>query len=1388
MPSGVPDRPLTQDPPQPPNFVGTPPTGYYNFHTEGDPQLPATVIEGDTPNFFNMNWSLVEFLATALPPLRALKGKFEYDDGDSYLAWTVLDLVPHIGVQMSDELAFDPSNVLVHMDVRDSLGNLIQELDGTLGQTFNFEQPVDVNGGEGTMTVTPTYTMVGEFSNTLGVKINGGITFNVLGVALHNELGPDFDWSFGPLLTYEIPPGGFSSDRFDLITNTTTATFAPVEGQAMTLGYFRNYVGTPSDDHVDLAENVDQTAPFYAGAGNDVIGGNSSDNFGDHGGLYGEAGNDFLVGAGGNDELRGGDGNDILLGDFFLGGPGVAGNDVLFGGFGNDLLYGGDGDDFLSTGDGVSTAGGRDELYGQNGDDTLVSMETEGVGKGDILHGGSDFDTLIISRSGLKSDINFDVQETGILQVVPAQGLIPGFTLDGVLLPDGTQVLDIERVSFQSGAGDDDIKGGAYNDFILGGAGKDVIDGRGGQNFISGQGGSDRLIVHQDETPDLVLGGSGIDTLVFFATTGMGSVDGFGMLIDLTDQTNTFNSIFPTVFGDIQVSAHQLSDGTAIGSIEQLEFYGVANEEVTDVIHGGDYSDIIVGGGGDDVINGGGGADTLIGGLGDDIIVTDGLDTIDGGAGNDMLVIEQTDAAVQFTFQTNGVASTQRGIPDGVGHSTFSVVRTNNIIPLPGGGTAKNVERMSFVGSNTQAFNDQIFAGDGDDFIQGGKGDDILSGGGGIDEVFGNAGNDKIYIARGEGGYLESADGGAGEDLLSIDLSDQFFEVFLQLDDPAFTTFMTDGTRITGFEHIAVNGSSFDDHLVGGDADARFHLEPLYQTDSNGDYVLTPSNVRGGGERIQIGYTNVMDMPADVLFGGAGNDYIDGRGGADFVDGGAGNDFIVLSPGATPGTFFTGAGDIIDGGAGIDTLILDLSRDDLPFVQINAPTLQSVRGATTSDEVTTLSDGTKISRVERLVTVNSGQALQAFVVGGAFGDDEMLGTRFNDTLAGNAGDDILAGGAGGDALDGGAGNDTASYYGGSSSVRVIGPVAGLTASLRNSADNTGKAQGDTYTSIENLTGTMGSDHLIGDDGANVLRGEAEFKASRGIIVTLDLINTEPGGPGHSDPGPGLAFTTQIAGGDDLLEGGGGDDTLYGSFGNDILRGGADNDILDGGDGNDMLQGDEGFDVASYEDAANGVTVSLLATRAQETGAGRDFLQSIEGLVGSLFADSLKGNGFENTIDGGGGNDSLYGLGGEDVLQGGDGNDRIYGGTENDTLYGGRGDDRLYGESGKDQMYGGFGNDIYYIDDVHDLAMEYMREGNADRLYATVSYQLDTNSEIEYLYANAGNTGLTIIGSKFDNFIYGNSGNDTLSGGDGNDTLDGRAGIDIMSNHPIETAF
>ena len=103
--------------------------------------------------------------------------------------------------------------------------------------------------------------------------------------------------------------------------------------------------------------------------------------------------------------------------------------------------------------------------------------------------------------------------------------------------------------------------------------------------------------------------------------------------------------------------------------------------------------------------------------------------------------------------------------------------------------------------------------------------------------------------------------------------------------------------------------------------------------------------------------------------------------------------------------------------------------------------------------------------------------------------------------------------------------------------------------------------------------------------------------------------------------------------------------------------------------------------------------------------------------------------------------------------------------------------------------GGSGNDRYYVDEAGDVVNEAVGEGTLDLVYSTVDYTLAAGQEIERLYSNGTNTGLSLTGNEFNNLISGGDGNDILIGGAGSDMIYGNAGTDrIVGGSGIDTLF
>ena len=518
---------------------------------------------------------------------------------------------------------------------------------------------------------------------------------------------------------------------------------------------------------------------------------------------------------------------------------------------------------------------------------------------------------------------------------------------------------------------------------------------------------------------------------------------------------------------------------------------------------------------------------------------------------------------------------------------------------------------------------DTVVLGAGGEVVAGLEGADDITGGDGDDWISGGSGGDTIRSGRGN----DVLHGGDTVDILNGQANDDLI-------------FGDDGEDI-------ISGSSGYDVLDGGrandDIDGGTDDDVIYGGDGSDVITGGEGNDYIYGHRDSSHYLAVLEQDdrdegeTNTLSGEEGEDRIFGGSGADIIDGGEGDD--ILNGGSSnlyptgDDTFIASNGDdIIYGGDGEDVI-------DYTAINRGFELFDDSRGQGTVEyrlEVPTV--GLEIGFTQRIDDVE-------IIIGTNFADtfnglslnDEFRGGLGDDTLLGLDGDDTLDGGGGADSIDGGGGtNDTADYS---------RSISGVQVSLSVGAVQTGgDADGDTLLNIENLIGSASDDTLTGNSARNTIDGSE---------------------------------------GNDTLSGGGQIDTINGGDGDDIISGGQGIDVLDGG--NDDLDGD----TVSYTVATGGVTVNLLADTMSGGGNGNnaEVVLNFENVDGSLFRDTLTGDGRANTLKGNLGRDTLDGGNGDDDLQGGGGID---------TLLGGLGDDNLSGGAGADKFYfniSGWDNDI-----------------------------------------------------------------------------------------------
>jgi Ca2+-binding RTX toxin-like protein len=866
--------------------------------------------------------------------------------------------------------------------------------------------------------------------------------------------------------------------------------------------------------------------------------------FNDH--LTGDGGVNSLFGSGGDDLVEGLAGNDYLFGE--------AGNDRLVGGLGNDLLAGGTGIDtadysaatgpvivVLSKPDPVtgpliiappSDGGGGDgqgpviidvgpdpdhgSSSGAEGVDDLTSIENvigsafddqlsgqgdvantiDGRGGNDILKGDGGDDTLI---GGLGGDV-LDGGTGGDLASYRDAATAVTASLAGAAGNTGEAAGD-SYVSIEG------LIGSAFADTLTGDAGVNILIGNAGADKLTGNAGDDLLV--GGAGADQLFGGAGIDTAAYVDSTS-------GVVANMTlPATNT---------GDAAGDTYNL--------IENL-----AGSAFADTLTGNALANTLNGLSGNDTLNGMNGVDVLIGGIGSDVL--------DGGAGIDTASYLTALVGVAASLQD---ASINTG--DALGDSYIAIENLEGSgfgDTLSGDGAANTVSGLG-----------------GDDVLIGGAGADVLDGGLGLDTASYRNAATAVSVSL----LTPASNSGeaVGDSYLSVEnLEGSGFGDVLTGDGGANTL-----SGLAGDDTL--HGGAGSDVLVGGvggdSLDGGLGLDlASYETALAGVIASLQTPASNSGDAVGDTYMAVEGLRgslfADILVGDAGDNWLQGLAGGDALNGLDGNDVLEGGEG----------GDVLAGGNGVDTASYANAKSSIALVG----TPDGVRANLTD---ASLNLGEAAGDVYLFIENLSGSAWYDELTGDG-ASNRLSGMAGGDDLRGLAGDDVLDGGGGADKLDGGLGSDTATYE---------FATAGVIANLAAPAGNSGEAAGDTYVSIENLTGSAFNDTLWGDAGGN------------------------------------------------LLMGGAGADKLFGQNGDDLLVGGVGADTLNGG---------LGTDTASYGWATAGVTANLTSSALNLGEAAGDTYASIENLTGSNFDDRLLGTATANTLEGGGGSDELWGMAGAD---------------------------------------------------------------------------------------------------------------------------------------------
>jgi len=956
----------------------------------------------------------------------------------------------------------------------------------------------------------------------------------------------------------------------------------------------------------DIVIGGDQNDVLDGNEGADVIvGGRGSDN------LYGGSHNDVLAGDEGDDFVVGGFGDDIFK---FSHGDG---KDVIFDTYNSDweiVFTGADG--FLNgyyrdpvTLE-IKDTGGNVVYDGEDWTFRVFYDLEQNVLKRHLGNGTTDtadegFDTL-------EFDVGIDINNIQMTSVgddlilgIEGYGQNPATfdsITDTITLKEwhrnwgaggkpietfsffNTGQLNAAEIDIWGGGGtdgNDNILGAFDKDWLTGNGGDDTIDGLTGDDILNGNAGQDILIGGVGD--DILLGGSGNDIL-------RGGIGGDVLVGDEGFDLISYEG--SSIAVNVSLDGFVASTGDAIND----EFYGVEG------IIGTDHNDIL---GGDQIGNhleGGAGNDTLYGQLGDDSYVFnrgDGHDQIFESQHTTEVVVDeegnlqspyQADWNLVSTggfFHANQIASfiydlTIRNKDDEVIYN--HQVSTTNYETVP-----EHIPVAGWTNGFSQTNNGQEVVRTEISPLDGG--DDVIEFGEGIslsNLSFSMSGQDLIITVDNGGGSVTINN--FQQDYARIETLEFFDGLSVDL------TALNIGAGFVSEPYNSVRFDGVDDYLRFADSSQTTHLAGSFTIEAefiwNGNLNTNRALLLNKENSYEIGITSNGSIQYALRESGGGWTWIDT--GVNVALGEVANIALTYDKTTRQVSFYLNgvqtattlplgpitlnqtADDLLLGNRmnSLNSVNTAKLQGDILEVRLwNAALASSDIGAEVVDNTHTNVadlvldiDFERSGSVDGEFTDNTG-GFTATAVNGAttvtadndflIGDlsaNSLYGYEGDDTLSGSSGNDFLDGGRDNDVLEGGIGADILIGGLGIDTVRYNGSAAGVTVDLSSgNAATGGEAAGDTFDSIENVSGSAFNDVITGNDQDNQIFG-------------LKGDDTLSGGAG--------ADVLKGDAGADQLYGGGGEDNLFGGTGNDTLTGGAGKDSLFGGSGNDILFADD----------------------------------------------------------------------------------------------------------------------------------------------------------------------------------------------------------------------
>ena len=1218
---------------------------------------------------------------------------------------TLIDFLPNVYTTTVSSAYQDFSIDWVEVDVsllHTHVGDLKIELISPTGtHSVLMDRPAAGNNARDNLTFTFSTThdwgesLVGNWTLVVTDEGNGG-TGSMVSFALHfygdyegsNDTyyyTDDFATLSGDRTTLTDTDG---TDTINAAAVTTNLLLDLMPGSTLTIAG-RQVVST-SDTVIENA---------FGGDGNDVIVGNAAGNY-----LSGGAGDDLLGGKAGNDTLAGGAGADLFI---YIVGDGA---DTIID------FSAVNGDKIDLTGEYIATLTALLVCAMQVGADTVIdfgngdTLTLQGVDFGqldagwfmlatshaptdialsnDCVVSNSPIGTVIGSLSAMDADLGETftyalLDDYGGLFAIDGRNLVLRGVLDGTLSFDLTiRVTDGENHTFEKSFSIAAMDEGEF--VTTGGEG-------GGRTYFGGTGDDTYYVT---SAGDLILesANAGLDTVHTLVTytlpanveslvliEGAGAIGGTGNGLDNTIFGNSSSNVidggtgadrmsggagddtfFVDDVGDVVTENANEGADTVKASITYVLAANVENMilmAAAGAINGTGNSldNTITGNSSDNVIDGGAGADSMIGGVGNDTYVVDNAADV------------VTENANEGTDTVNASISCTLG------------ENLENLILMAGAGAINGT-------------------GNGrDNTITGNSSNNVIDGAVGADTMVGGAGNDTYFIDIAGDVVAENAN--EGSDLVNASIS---YTLGANVENLILLAGAINGT-----------GNSLDNTLTGNSGnnilDGGTGIDTVDYSSTAQGVVVNLSVAQNQAVGSEIGTDQLVNI--ENIVGGSGNDTITGDATANVLAGGAGADTLIGKAGND--TYYVdNPGDVVieNAGEGYDLIKAWFNY----FLSANVEALVLAEGAGSINGVGNSADNTIVGnsdsntldgRAGNDVMIGSGGSdiyfvdsigdavvenpnegndivyawvdytlpanVEAVVLIGASGANNLAGNDADNALIGNSRNNALDGKGGDDYLVGGTGNDI--YVVDSSGDEVVENADEGSDIVYASIDYTIGANVESLVLVEsagavNGAGNSTDNALIGNSSSNVLDGRGGHDYMVGgagdDIYVVDSVgdmvveNPNEGGDivyASIDCTIGPSVESLV-----LVEGAGAINGAGNSTDN-ALVGNSSNNVLDGRGGHDYMVGGAGDDIYVVDTAGDAVVENLgegadivYASKDYTIGANVESLVLVEGAgaingSGNSVDNAVIGNSSNNVIDGKSGHDFLRGNGGDDTF-------------------------------------------------------------------------------------------------------------------------------------------